>query len=165
MTDKLDQIRALVKDVAEGGGYELVDVELSGSGDHRTLKIFIDQQSGISHGDCEQVSRQVGTILDVEDVLPYAYTLEVSSPGLDRKLTRTEDFTRFEGRLIKVQTKLALDNQKVFRGRLGGIDNGKIQLTMKPDRPVEIPLDAVREARLEIDLDSELHAPSTAGSQ
>ena len=165
MGNKLDQVRSLTEEVVEACGCELVDVELSGGGRHRMLRIFIDQESGISHGDCERVSRQVSTILDVEDVLPFAYTLEVSSPGLDRKLTQPKDFVRFKGRLIKVQTKVPLNNQKVFRGRLEGLDDGKIQLTLMSDQPVELPLDAVREARLEVDLDSELHAASTGGSQ
>ena len=158
MALKLDHVRKLVEEVTTAGGYDLVDVELGGSGRERALRIFIDQESGISHEDCEGVSRQLGTILDVEDVLPFAYTLEVSSPGLDRKLTRPEDFSRFEGHLVKVRTTMPVDNQKVFRGRIVGFDNGKIQLTLTPDQPVEIPLDAVQEARLEVDWESELHA-------
>jgi ribosome maturation factor RimP len=76
---------------------------------------------------------------------------------LDRKLTRPEDFVRFEGHRVKVRTRLPLDNQKVFRGRLEGLGDGKIRLRLDPGQPVEIPLDVVREARLEVDWDSELH--------
>jgi ribosome maturation factor RimP len=160
MAVKLDQIYGLVREVADAGGYELVEVELRGSGRHRVLRIFIDKESGISHDDCERVSRQVGTVLDVEDLVPFSYTLEVSSPGLNRKLSRPEDFRRFQGRLVKIRTTLAIGNQRVFRGRLGGLDDEKIQLAVDADQNIEIPLEAVREARLEVDWDSVLHAQS-----
>lgn len=162
MATKLDQVRGFVSNAVAACGYELVDVELGGSGRQGILRIFIDQESGISHEDCERVSRQVGTILDVEDILPFSYTLEVSSPGLDRKLTRPEDFVRFRGRLVKVKTKLPVENRKVFRGLLDGLDSGSIQLTMDTGQSVEIPMDIVRETRLEVDWGSELH---TARSQ
>jgi len=160
MAIKLEQIRDIIAEVADSGGYEFVDFELSGGGRHRVLRIFIDKDSGISHEDCERVSREVGTLLDVENALPFSYALEVSSPGLDRKLTKPEHFARFEGRRVKVLTKLPVGNRKVFRGQLGPLGDGKIQLTLDADQPVEIPLDAVREARLEVDWESELHARS-----
>ena len=81
---ELDRIRKVVEDVVEAEAYELVDLELKGAGKHRVLRIFIDRENGISHEDCKLISEQVGTVLDVEDPIPFAYTLEVSSPGLDR---------------------------------------------------------------------------------
>jgi len=155
---ELDQIGNLVRETAEAAGYELVEVELKGSGRTRVLRVVIDRESGISHEDCERVSRQVSTILDVEDLIPFSYTLEVSSPGLDRKLTRPGDYGRFEGRLVKIRTTVPLGNQKVFRGRLGGLHEGKVQLMAEEGRRIEIPLEVVREARLEVDWESELHA-------
>ena len=113
-----DRIRQLVTEAVEGQGYELVELELKGSGNNSVLRVFIDKPGGISHSDCGLVSEQVGTVLDVEDVVPHRYTLEVSSPGLDRKLVRESDYTRFEGRLAKIQTRIPLQHQKVFKGRL-----------------------------------------------
>ena len=151
----LEQIRQVVEGIVETEAYELVDVELKGSGKHRVLRVFIDKEDGITHGDCQLVSEQVGTVLDVENLIPSAYTLEVSSPGLDRKLVKKSDFTRFEGHLAKIQTKIPLHNQKVFRGRLEGLNDDRIQLASSNGEVVEIPVDVVREARLEVDWEFE----------
>lgn len=155
MAIALDEIRRLVEGVVEGEGYELVDVELKGGGKHRVLRVFIDKEGGISHGDCQQVSDQVSTVLDVEDPIPSAYTLEVSSPGLDRRLVKPKDFVRFEGHTVKIRTKSPLDGRKVFEGRLSGLEDGGIQLET-PDGIVTIALEEVHEARLTIDWKSEM---------
>src|SRR5881409_4297655 len=123
-----DRTRRLIQEVAESQGYELVDVEFKGAGKSSVLRIFIDEPTGISHRDCELVSEQVGTVLDVEDLIPFSYTLEVSSPGLDRKLVKESDYTRFDGKLARVQTRIPLNQQKVFRGRLLGVHGGKVRL-------------------------------------
>jgi ribosome maturation factor RimP len=146
-----DPIRQLVASVLEGQGYELVEFELKRSGKNGVLRVFIDKPAGISHKDCELVSEQLGTVLDVEDLIPFSYTLEVSSPGLDRKLVKESDYTRFEGKLAKVQTRVPLQNQKTFRGRLRGLQGGKVLLEMPKGGLMEIPLDVVHEARLEFD--------------
>src|SRR5499426_2849794 len=139
------RIRQLVEDVVEGQGYEFVDMEFKGGGKNSILRIFIDKPTGISHRDCELVSEQVGTVLDVEDLIPFAYTLEVSSPGLDRKLAKESDYVRFEGKLARIQTRIPLNRQKVFKGRLRGFQNGKIQLELAQGESLEIPLDVVNE--------------------
>ena len=146
-----DRLRRLIQEVIEGQGYELVDVELKGAGKNSLLRIFIDQQAGISHRDCELVSELVGTVLDVEDLIPFSYTLEVSSPGLDRKLVKESDYTRFGGKLARIQTRIPLHQQKVFRGRLQGIQDGKVRLELPKGNLLEIPLDVIDEARLEFD--------------
>jgi len=151
MAVERSRIRQLVAEVVESQGYELVEVEFRGSGKNAVLRIFIDTPAGISHEDCELVSEQVGTVLDVEDLIPFSYTLEVSSPGLDRKLFKETDYTRFEGKLAKIQTRIPLRHQKVFRGRLRGLQDGKIQLELPTGEALEIPLDVVQEARLEFD--------------
>src|SRR5712692_509175 len=99
-----DRVRRLIQEAVEGQGYELVDAEFKGAGKNSVLRIFIDKPAGISHGDCELVSEQVGTVLDVEDLIPSSYTLEVSSPGLDRKLVKESDYTRFDGKPARIQT-------------------------------------------------------------
>jgi len=146
-----EQVRRLIQEVAESQGYELVDAELKGGGKNSVLRIFIDKASGISHHDCELISEQVGTVLDVEDLIPSAYTLEVSSPGLDRKLVKESDYTRFDGKLARIQTRISLNQQKVFRGRLRGVHDGKVRLELPNGDQMDIPSDVIQEARLEFD--------------
>src|SRR5947209_14828467 len=112
--------------------------------------MFINKEDGVSQRDCELVSQQVGTVLDVENLIPSTYTLEVSSPGLDRKLVKESDYTRFEGKLARIQTRIPLNQQKVFRGRLQGLYGGKVRLELHQGDLMEIPLDVIQEARLEI---------------
>src|ERR1041385_2867671 len=150
-----DRIRQIVQEVVEGQGYEFGSMEFKGSGNNAILRILIDKAAGISHRDCQLVSEQVGTVLDVEDPIPFSYTLEVSSPGLDRKLVKESDYTRFEGKLARIQTRIPLNRQRVFKGRLRGVQNGTIHLELLKGEPLEIPLDVVSEARLEFDWDDE----------
>src|SRR5512147_1986839 len=107
MALELEKIREIVERVAKSYGLQVWDVEFrGGGGKSRMLRVFIDKPEGVTHGDCELVSREVGTILDVEDVIPGGqYLLEVSSPGLDRKLIRAADYERFTGSLVKVSTR------------------------------------------------------------
>src|SRR5207249_670976 len=99
----IDQVRGIVERVASSQGLEVVDVEFRGGGRARMLRVYIDKPGGVTHEDCANVSNEVGTILDVEDAVPGgSYLLEVSSPGLDRKLVRAGDYQRFIGSLIKV---------------------------------------------------------------
>src|SRR5205807_5140693 len=138
-------------------GYELVEVEFKGAGKSSIPRIFIDRADGVSHRDCELVSEQVGTVVDVEDLIPSSYTLEVSSPGLDRKLVKESDYTRFGGKLARIQTRIPLHQQKVFRGRLQGVYDGKIRLELPKGELLDIPMDVIQEARLEFDWDAERH--------
>jgi len=146
-----ERVRRLIEKTVESQGYELVEAELKGGGKNSILRIFIDKPSGISHHDCELVTEQVGTVLDVEDLIPSCYTLEVSSPGLDRKLVKESDYSRFDGKLARIQTRLPLNQQKVFRGRLLGLHGGKVRLESPRGDLMEIPLDVIKEARLEFD--------------
>jgi ribosome maturation factor RimP len=151
-----DRLRRLIREVVEGQGYELVDAELKGAGKSSVLRVYIDKPAGITLHDCELVSEQVGTVLDVEDLIPFSYTLEVSSPGLDRKLVKESDYTRFEGKLARIQTRIPLNQQKVFRGRLQGFHDGKVRLELRQGHVLDIPTDVIQEARLEIDWAAEL---------
>ena len=150
-----DRLRPLIQDVVEGQGYEFVDAEFKGAGKNSVLRIFIDAPAGISHRDCELVSEQVGTVLDVEDLIPFSYTLEVSSPGLDRKLFKESDYTRFSGKLARIQTRIPLRQQRVFRGRLQGLHDGNVRLELPKGDLLDIPLDVIHEARLEFDWNEE----------
>jgi len=146
-----NRIRQLVSMAVESLGYEFIDLELKGAGNNSVLRVYIDKLDGISHSDCGLVSEQVGTVLDVEDVIPHKYTLEVSSPGLDRKLVKESDFSRFEGKLAKIQTRIPLQHQKVFKGRLKGLRDGSVVLQLPQGDLLEIPLDVIQEARLEFE--------------
>lgn len=155
---ELDQVRDLVEAIIQAAGYEFVDLELKGAGRGRVLRVFVDKEGGITHRDCELISERIGTVLDVEDPIPFSYTLEVSSPGLDRKLTKNSDFTRFRGRQVKIRTRIPLDNQKVFRGRLMGLAGDTLELDLGDGKAMRIRLDVVQEARLEVDWASEFQA-------
>src|ERR1700727_2220206 len=113
MALELDRIREIAERVAGSSGLEVVDVEVRGSGKARMVRVFLDKAgaasgdplAGVTHGDCASFSREFGTILDVEDAVPGSYTLEVSSPGLDRKLSKAKDFERFIGSRLKLMTR------------------------------------------------------------
>lgn len=129
MAFTLDRIQEIAERVASMSGLELVEMELQGSGKTRHLRIFIDKPQGVTHEDCAHYSREIGTILDVEDVMPGgSYVLEISSPGLDRKLLKPADFERFQGSLVKFSTHEAIDGNRHFQGRL--VQFGDAQLTV-----------------------------------
>src|SRR5271163_3830082 len=122
---ELERIREAAERVARSAGMDLVDVEWK-VGKQRFLRVYIDKPEGISHKDCEAVSNQFSVILDVEDLVPGPhYILEVSSPGLDRKLTKPAEFQRFAGRLARISTAEPVENQKFFEGRLAGFADGR----------------------------------------
>jgi len=114
----LETIRVMAERVATSEGLHLVDVELKGGNSNALLRVYIDKAAGVSHADCALVSEQLSAMLDVEDLFPGRYVLEVSSPGLDRKLSRREDFQRFTGSLVKIQTFEPIRNNRHWQGRL-----------------------------------------------
>jgi len=131
----LDQVRAIVGRVAGSSGLEVVEVELRGGGKSRMLRIVIDKPAGVTHEDCADLSREVGTILDVEDIMPGgSYLLEVSSPGLDRSLTQAADFERFVGSRVKLTTRNPVNGERHFEGRLEGFALGRLTLEFSPAR-------------------------------
>jgi ribosome maturation factor RimP len=114
---------------------EIVEVELRGGGKARMLRIFVDKSGGVTHEDCANLSREVGTILDVEDVIPGgSYLLEVSSPGLDRKLSRPADYERFTGSRVKVMTRQPVNGSRHFEGRLESFQQGRLTIEMNAAR-------------------------------
>ena len=124
----LETVRGIADRVAAGHGLEVLEVEYRGGGKSKTLRIFLDNPAGkVTHEHCAEVSREVSTILDVEDVVPgNTYTLEVSSPGMDRKLYKAADYERFTGRLVKLQTFEPVSGNRHFEGRLVGFMDGKL---------------------------------------
>jgi ribosome maturation factor RimP len=133
----VERVRAIADRVAASSGLEVLDVEFLGGGKARMLRVFLDKpaagndpMAGVTHEDCANFSREFGTILDVEDAMPGSYTLEVSSPGLDRKLVKAADFTRFTGSRIKLMTRQPVDNNRHFEGRLESFENGRLTLDL-----------------------------------
>jgi ribosome maturation factor RimP len=125
----VERVREIAERVATSSGLEVVDVELRGGGKSRMLRIVIDKPAGVTHEDCANVSREVGTILDVEDAVPGgSYLLEVSSPGLDRKLTRPADYERFAGSRVKLTTREPVNGNRHFEGRLESFRDGHLTL-------------------------------------
>ena len=142
---EIDQVRAIVERVAATSGLELVEVELRGAGKARMLRVVIDKPGGVTHENCANLSREVGTILDVEDVIPgNSYLLEVSSPGLDRKLLRPADYERFTGSKVKLKTRNPVNGNQHFEGRLQSFNDGRLTLQLessrKKGRAAEMPL-------------------------
>jgi ribosome maturation factor RimP len=133
MAFALDKIREIADRVAQTAGLVVWDLELKGSGETRTLRVYIDRTEGVSHEDCATYSREIATILDVEDAVPGGhYLLEISSPGLDRKLYKPEHFSRFAGSLVKFSTRDLVNGARHFEGRLIGFSEG--QLTVDLDQ-------------------------------
>jgi ribosome maturation factor RimP len=154
---EIDRVREVAERVATSSGLELVEVELRGSGAGRMLRIFIDKPGGVTHEDCANLSREVGTILDVEDVVPGdRYVLEVSSPGLDRKLTRPADFERFAGSRVKLTTREPVNGNRHFEGKLERFQEGRLTLDLgavrKKVRPGKVHPGEVASQKLEVEL-------------
>jgi ribosome maturation factor RimP len=148
----LETIRAMAERVVTSEGLHLVDVEIKGSNANQLLRVYIDKAAGVSHADCAVVSEQLSAMLDVEDLFPGRYVLEVSSPGLDRKLTKPSDFTYFVGRRARVVLKEAMGEQKVLEGRLAGFENGRVRLDLEESGRQEIDLANIRKAQLVVEL-------------
>ena len=137
----VERVREIADRVAASSGLEIVDVEFLGGGKARMLRVFLDKSAAgtdplagltesVTHEDCARFSREFGTILDVEDVMPGSYTLEVSSPGLDRKLVKAADFTRFTGSRVKLTTRQPVNNNRHFEGRLEKVEDGRLTLDL-----------------------------------
>src|SRR3954451_9277333 len=131
------KIEEVAQRVAQSEGLELVEVEVKGGGNSRFVRIAIDKPEGVTHGDCELVSQQVGTILDVEDLVPGHYTLEVSSPGVERKLLKPQDYERFQGRKARITLRDAVDGRKNWEGSSPGspAEAEKTGRASSPDSP------------------------------
>lgn len=156
--EPLVHIRTVAERVAASRGLDVWDIQSRREAVGHVVRIFIDRpgpaaspEESVSIEDCEQVNREIGTILDVEDPLPFAYTLEVSSPGLDRPLRGTSDYSRFAGRLAKIVVSEAVDNQKAFDGRLRGVDQGDVLLEASNGRVHRLPWRLIARGRLDVE--------------
>ncbi len=147
-----EQLRSLV--ASEGLG--LVSTELMGSGPKSILRLVVDGPDGVTLDQCAAISHQASALLDVEDPLVHGYTLEVSSPGLDRKLYSEEDFERFSGHRINVRMAPSFRQHRTVAGELVGLEDGVVSITTDAGDRVDLPFDDIFEARLEIDWDQML---------
>ena len=146
-----DKIEEIARRVAGSEGMEVVEVEVKGGGNNRLVRIAIDKPAGVTHGDCELVSQQVGTILDVEDVVPGRYTLEVSSPGIERKLLKPQDYQRFQGKKARITLRDPVEGRRNWEGTLAGWENGDVALETAPGHTMRFPFDQVRKANLKFE--------------
>jgi len=156
--EPLAHIRTIAERVAASRGLNVWDIQSRREAIGHVVRVFIDRpgpaataDESVSIEDCEQVNREMSTILDVEDPLPFAYTLEVSSPGLDRPLRGSDDYTRFAGRMAKIVVGEAVDHQKAFAGRLRGMDQEDVLLEAPNGRMHRLPLRLITRGRLDVE--------------
>ena len=156
--DVIQQVRTIAARVAAAHGIEIFDVQYRREAHGMVLRIRIDRpgaaataEESVSVDDCARVSRDLSAVLDVEDVLPGAYTLEVSSPGLDRPLRNADDYRRFAGRYAKLVVKPPLEGQGYFKGRLGGVDGSDVIVDGDDGRRHRVPIEFITRANLEVE--------------
>ena len=152
----IDTIREIAGRVTESRGFELVEVEVKRAPGGQVVRLYVDKEGGIGLDELQSVSEEVSAILDVEDPLPYPYTLEVSSPGLDRVLKTEADYRRFVGRLAKVASYDLVDGRRHWTGRIVAFEDGVLKLRLEKERGAEavIPFDKISHGRLEVEFPS-----------
>ncbi len=147
-----EEIQKLLAPILEAMGLSLWDLDFQKQGPAWLLRIYIDRETGgVTLNDCEAVSRDLSAILDVEDSIPHAFTLEVSSPGLDRTLSKPEHFVRFVGSMVRIKTYQPVNGEKVFRGALLGMSEGVVKVELAEEKALEIPLVNIAKASLEVE--------------
>ncbi|MBK5259892.1 MAG: ribosome maturation factor RimP [Thermoanaerobaculia bacterium] len=155
MSNLPDRVQQEIEKIVASEGLELVHVEYKKQGHGFLLRIDIDKEGGVNIDDCSLVSKQVSTYLDVDDVIPAEFELQVSSPGLDRRFFNNSDYEKFKGRLVRVKTARSIRGLHVIVGRLKVFDGSRIVVTdpiMKKDADYEIPLADIKETRLEVEI-------------
>lgn len=147
----MEKIKDIVKPIIDSFGLVLDDIEYITHGKRWILRIYIDKEGGVTLDDCEKVSTQLSYLLDAEDVIPHAYLLEVSSPGLDRPIKCIDDYIKHRGRLIKLNTLKPYNNRTTFRGRIVAVEEGKIGIDTGKNGIVEVLFVDIANARLEVE--------------
>jgi ribosome maturation factor RimP len=156
--DVVEQVRSVAARVAATYGLDIFDVQFRREGRGMVLRVRLDRpgasataEDSVGVDDCAAVSRDLSAILDVEDIVPTAYTLEVSSPGLDRPLRGADDYRRFTGRFAKLVMREAVDGQTYFKGRLGGMSDGDVLIDGEDGRRHRVPIGVITRANLEVE--------------
>jgi ribosome maturation factor RimP len=154
----VERVRELAIRVATSYGLDIFDVELKREGGQQVLRVIVDRpgpaatpEDSVSIEDCARVAEDLGTLLDVEDVMPGEYTFEVSSPGLDRPLRTADDYRRFAGRWAKIVTSQPVQRQTAFNGRVKGIEGDDVLFESEGKKLVKLPLRLISRARLEVE--------------
>lgn len=147
MSSKLEQLQALLAPVVEALGYECWGLEYMSQGRHSLLRIYIDHADGVLVEDCEKVSRQVSGVLDVEDPISNEYTLEVSSPGMDRPLFTLEQFAKHAGELVKIKLRSPYEGRRNFQGSLRGVEEQDV-VVLVDDHEYLLPIDLIDKANI-----------------
>lgn len=148
----IEKITDIANRAAQREGLEVWSVELLGSGRNRVLRIFIDKPEGVSHADCEAVSLKVSAVLDEENIIPGdSYQLEVSSPGVERKLLRPEHFTRFTGKKARLSLREPVENQRRWEGVLAGYEDGCVVLETGADKAIRVRMEQIEKANLKFE--------------
>ncbi|BAN50645.1 ribosome maturation factor RimP [Metapseudomonas resinovorans] len=147
MSSKLEQLQALLAPVVEALGYQCWGIEFLSQGRHSLLRIYIDHENGILVEDCEKVSRQISGVLDVEDPIANEYTLEVSSPGMDRPLFTLEQFAVHAGELVKIKLRSPFEGRRNFQGLLRGVEEQDVVVLIE-DREFLLPIELIDKANI-----------------
>ena len=151
-TGLVERITELGDLASQGTGIEVVEIQLKGAGKARLLRVYIDKPGGVTHGDCEVISERLGKLLDQDDtLLDEGYTLEVSSPGIERKLSKPRDFERVLGQRVKISVRQPINGQVRFEGKLVQMAGDVVEIEMAPDQRVHICIDQVHKANLKFD--------------
>jgi ribosome maturation factor RimP len=146
----LQEVRQVVEPILESLGFELVDLEYQRESHGWVLRIYLDREGGVSLDDCAGISHEVGAVLEVKDLIPSAYILEVSSPGLTRPLKKPEDFNKFQNQMVKIKLYEPLDGRRNFKGTLLGLEGDRVRVEVE-QQVYELPLQRIAKANLEID--------------
>lgn len=146
------RVEGILTPLLEAEGFSLADVEYKREQGGWVLRVFIDKEGGVTLDDCAQVSREFGQLLDMEDIIPTSYHLEVSSPGLDRPLKKEEDFIKYSGRKVRIKTKEQVSGRRNFKGALLGYSEGKVMVKVEGSEVFTIPFTSILKANLEIEL-------------
>jgi len=147
VSSKLEQLQALLAPVVEALGYQCWGIEFLSQGRHSLLRVYIDHENGILIDDCEKVSRQISGVLDVEDPISSEYTLEVSSPGMDRPLFRLEQFAAHAGELVKIKLRSPYEGRRNFQGLLRGVEEQDVVVLVE-DHEYLLPIDMIDKANI-----------------
>jgi ribosome maturation factor RimP len=140
---------------AAENGVDFVQSEILGTKRNPTVRVYIDKPEGVTLDDCSAVSRVIESVLDTDDLIPHSYTLEVSSPGLERGLFSLGDFARFTGRKVKIRTREDFDGRNSLNGKIAGIEGDIVILEDRAYGTIRIPFDAISKANLRVDLEQE----------
>lgn len=148
MSAKLKQLEDILRPVVEGLGFEYWGIEYRSQGHHSKLRVFIeDAENGISIEDCEKVSRQISGVMDVEDPIQSEYTLEVSSPGMDRPLFRLEHYEAFAGQQVQIRLRMAFEGRRKFSGLIKGVEGDDV-IVIVDDHEYLLPFDSIERAHI-----------------